>query len=52
MNIVVIGSTGLIGSKTTAILRQDGHKVVAASPNNGVNTFTGVVLQEPWPARR
>ena len=35
MKIVVIGGTGLIGSKTVAILRQGGHKVVAASPQNG-----------------
>jgi uncharacterized protein YbjT (DUF2867 family) len=41
MKIVVIGGTGLIGSKTVAILRQGGHEVVAASPNSGVNTTTG-----------
>jgi glutamate dehydrogenase/leucine dehydrogenase len=41
MKIVVIGGTGLIGSKTVAILRQDGHKVVAASPQSGINTITG-----------
>jgi uncharacterized protein YbjT (DUF2867 family) len=46
MKIVVIGGTGLIGSKTVAILRQDGHDVVAASPNNGVNTITGEGLKE------
>jgi uncharacterized protein YbjT (DUF2867 family) len=39
MKIVVIGGTGLIGSKTVAILRQGGHEVVAASPKNGVNTI-------------
>ena len=33
MKIVVIGGTGLIGSKTVAILRRRGHEVVAASPN-------------------
>jgi hypothetical protein len=38
MKIVVIGGTGLIGSKTVAILRQGGHNVFAASPNTGVNT--------------
>ena len=38
MKIVVIGGTGLIGSKTVAILRQGGHEVVAASPNTGVNS--------------
>jgi uncharacterized protein YbjT (DUF2867 family) len=41
MKIVVIGGTGLIGSKTVAILRQGGHEVVAASPKTGVNTITG-----------
>jgi uncharacterized protein YbjT (DUF2867 family) len=46
MRIVVIGGTGLIGSKTVAILRQGGHDVLAASPNNGVNTITGEGLKE------
>ena len=46
MKIVVIGGTGLIGSKTVAILRQAGHEVVAASPNSGVNTITGEGLKE------
>ena len=46
MKIVVIGGTGLIGSKTVAILRQGGHKVVAASPQSGVNTITGEGLKE------
>jgi uncharacterized protein YbjT (DUF2867 family) len=46
MKIVVIGGTGLIGSKTVAILRQRGHEVVAASPNTGVNTITGEGLAE------
>src|SRR5215510_9076206 len=46
MKIVVIGGTGLIGSKTVAILRQGGHEVVAASPNTGVNTITGEGLQQ------
>jgi uncharacterized protein YbjT (DUF2867 family) len=41
MKIVVIGGTGLIGSKTVAILRRNGHEAVAASPNTGVNTITG-----------
>jgi uncharacterized protein YbjT (DUF2867 family) len=41
MKILVIGGTGLIGSKTVAILRQDGHEVIAASPKSGVNTITG-----------
>jgi uncharacterized protein YbjT (DUF2867 family) len=46
MKIVVIGGTGLIGSKTVAILRQGGHEVVAASPQSGVNTVTGEGLKE------
>ena len=46
MKIVVIGGTGLIGSKTVAILRQSGHEVVAASPKSGVNTITGEGLKE------
>ena len=46
MKIVVIGGTGLIGSKTVAILRQGGHEVVAASPNTGVNSITGAGLKQ------
>ena len=46
MKIVVIGGTGLIGSKAVAILRQGGHEVVAASPKSGVNTMTGEGLKE------
>jgi uncharacterized protein YbjT (DUF2867 family) len=46
MKIVVIGGTGLIGSKTVAILRPGGHEVVAASPNTGVDTITGKGLEE------
>jgi uncharacterized protein YbjT (DUF2867 family) len=46
MKIVVIGGTGLIGSKTIPILRQSGHEAVAASPNTGVNTITGEGLAE------
>jgi uncharacterized protein YbjT (DUF2867 family) len=41
MKIVVIGGTGLIGSKTVEILRQGGHEVVAASPKSGINSITG-----------
>ena len=41
MKIVVIGGTGLIGSKVVNILRQRDHEVVAASPSSGVNTLTG-----------
>ena len=46
MKIVIIGGTGLIGSKTAAILRQAGHEVIAAAPNTGVNTITGEGLKE------
>ncbi len=46
MKIVVIGGTGLIGSKTVAILQQGGHEVIAASPKSGVNTITGEGLKE------
>ena len=41
MKIVVIGGTGLIGSKVVQSLRARGHEAVAASPNTGVNTITG-----------
>src|SRR6516165_3327549 len=46
MKIVIIGGTGLIGSKTVVILRQGGHEVVAASPKSGVNTITGEGVKE------
>ena len=46
MKIVVIGGTGLIGSKAVAILCQGGHEDVAASPKNGVNSITGEGLKE------
>ncbi|SEA39551.1 SDR family oxidoreductase [Leifsonia sp. 21MFCrub1.1] len=41
MKIVVIGGTGLIGSKVVALLAAHGHEAIAASPNSGVNTLTG-----------
>jgi hypothetical protein len=41
MKIVIIGGTGLIGSKLVRILRERGHEALAASPNSGVNTMTG-----------
>ena len=41
MKIVVIGGTGLIGSKLVTNLNQQGHEAVAASPSRGVNTITG-----------
>jgi len=46
MKIVVIGGTGLIGSKTIPILRQGGHEGLAAAPNTGVNTITGEGLKD------
>ncbi|MFS2140192.1 SDR family oxidoreductase [Duganella sp. Dugasp56] len=46
MKIVVIGGTGLIGSKTVSILRQAGHEVVAGSPSSGVNSITGEGLAQ------
>ena len=46
MKIVVIGGTGLIGSKTVSILRAQGHEVLAASPKGGVNTITGEGLKD------
>ena len=46
MKIVVIGGTGLIGSKLVTKLHEQGHEAVAASPNSGVNTLTGEGLAE------
>src|SRR3982751_5597667 len=46
MKVAIIGGTGLIGSKTAAILRQGGHEVVAGSPSTGVNTITGEGLAQ------
>jgi len=46
MKIVVIGGTGLIGSKVVSILRERGHEVMSASPSSGVNTLTGEGLAE------
>jgi len=46
MKIVVIGGTGLIGSKLVSKLRERGHEAVAAAPNTGVNTITGEGLAE------
>ena len=46
MKIVVIGGTGLIGSKVVAILGGKGHQAIAAAPNTGVNTVTGEGLAE------
>jgi uncharacterized protein YbjT (DUF2867 family) len=46
MKIVVIGGSGLIGSKLVRKLREQGHEAVAASPNSGVNSLTGEGLAE------
>jgi uncharacterized protein YbjT (DUF2867 family) len=46
MKIVVIGGSGLIGTKLVNKLREIGHETVAASPNSGVNTLTGEGLAE------
>ena len=46
MKIVVIGGTGLIGTKLVTLLRQRGQEVLAASPDSGVNTLTGEGLAE------
>jgi uncharacterized protein YbjT (DUF2867 family) len=46
MKIIVIGGTGLIGSRTVPILRRGGHEVVAASPKSGINSITGEGLKE------
>ncbi|MEV4568148.1 SDR family oxidoreductase [Nonomuraea sp. NPDC049419] len=46
MKVVVVGGTGLIGSKLVTRLSRDGHEAVAASPRTGVNTLTGEGLAE------
>ena len=46
MKLVIIGGTGLIGSKLVAKLRERGHNAVAASPDTGINTITGQGLAE------
>ena len=46
MKIVVIGGTGLIGSKVVGRLKQKGHEAIAAAPNTGVNTIAGEGLKE------
>lgn len=46
MKIVIIGGTGLIGSKLVGKLREHGHQAVPASPDTGVNTLTGQGLAE------
>ena len=46
MKIIVIGGSGLIGTKLVNKLREHGHEAVAASPQSGVNTLTGAGLAE------
>src|SRR5262245_43612391 len=46
MKVVIIGGSGLIGSKLVAGLREQGHEAVPASPDTGVNTLTGEGLTE------
>src|SRR5262249_49483532 len=46
VKIVVIGGSGLIGSKLVTKLREHGYEAIAASPNSGVNTLTGEGLAE------
>ena len=46
MKVVVIGGTGLIGSKLVTKLVEHGHEAVPAAPNTGVNTLTGEGLAE------
>src|SRR5438093_6713399 len=46
MKLVIIGGTGLIGSKLVTRLREHGHEAVPASPDSGVNTLTGEGLAE------
>jgi len=46
MKIVVIGGSGLIGTKVVTRLRQKGHEVIAASPEVGINSITGEGLKE------
>jgi nucleoside-diphosphate-sugar epimerase len=45
MKIVVLGGTGLIGSKVVKLLRADGHEVLAASPSQGINSITGKAIE-------
>src|SRR5713101_2061254 len=46
MKLVIIGGTGLIGSKLVTKLREHGHEAVPASPDTGVNTLTGEGLAQ------
>jgi uncharacterized protein YbjT (DUF2867 family) len=46
MKIVVLGGTGLIGSKVVNLLRARGHEIVAAAPSQGINSITGEGLTD------
>ena len=46
MKLIVIGVTGLVGTKVVRDLREKGHEVVAASPSQGINSITGEGLAE------
>ena len=46
MKIVIIGGTGLVGTKVVKTMTEGGHEAVAASPKSGVNTLTGEGLAE------
>ncbi len=46
MKLVIIGGTGLIGSKLVRKLREQGHQAIPASPDTGVNTLTGAGLAD------
>jgi uncharacterized protein YbjT (DUF2867 family) len=46
MKIVILGGTGLIGTKLVNLLRSQGHEVVPASPSLGINSITGEGLKE------
>ena len=51
MKIVVIGGTGLIGSKTAAILRQGGQEVIAASPRGSGSLLSGTPTAPAFPTK-
>jgi len=51
MKVVVIGGTGLVGSKVVAKLSQHGHEAIAAAPNTGVNTLLPTTTATVFPTR-
>nr|WP_256199862.1 hypothetical protein [Verrucomicrobium spinosum] len=52
LRIVVLGGTGLIGTKVVSNLRLLGHEVIPASPSLGINAVTGKGSRKPWSAPR